>query len=535
MSDRRLDVEASPRPPSTHSDGSPVSQENKPPARTPLPKVQLAIACFVRVTEPIAFMALFPYINQMLLETGVVDDPRKTGFYAGLIESIFAIAELCTVFQWGAASDRWGRKPVLLVGCVGAALSSVLFGFSTNFPMMVITRVINGLANGNVAVLKSVIGELCDETNQSIAFSFFPLSMAIGTILASTIGGYLPHITDQYPYLGRSFPILAQYPYLFPCLVAGAFPLLGGLVAWIWMEETLPSKEPNKKSTRSNQEAAPLLAQPHATVHYSSTDDGDVRLEGAADHHNTDRPLDTEEEDEAPVSFRDLLTPDINAMMTSFGLLQLQGTSFLGLLPLFCFTPTFSGGLSFPSSKIGLAMSIRGVSTIFVQLFAFPWLSSKVGILQLYKALVMLFIPAFFILPICNLLARHGQDVGVWIGLSASMILYAIGNMAFSCNLIMTNEAAPNRRSLGAINGLSQAVSSLMRAVGPGTTSTLFALSVDKNALGGQLVIPVVLTIDEIEYLLDQLPPPDKEEDSIVTKLRERLQQSLTEVRKGAE
>ncbi|WVW81339.1 hypothetical protein I302_103330 [Kwoniella bestiolae CBS 10118] len=47
--------------------------------------------------------------------------------------------------------------------------------------------------------------------------------------------------------------------------------------------------------------------------------------------------------------------------------------------------------------------------------------------------------------------------------------------------------------------------------------------------------IPVVLTIDEIEYLLDQLPPPDKDEDKMVSKLRETLKRSLEEVRKGAE
>ncbi|ORX41254.1 hypothetical protein BD324DRAFT_678620 [Kockovaella imperatae] len=47
--------------------------------------------------------------------------------------------------------------------------------------------------------------------------------------------------------------------------------------------------------------------------------------------------------------------------------------------------------------------------------------------------------------------------------------------------------------------------------------------------------IPVVLTIDEIEYLLDQLPAPDKDEDALVTKLRETLKRSLEEVRKNAE
>ncbi|KAI7848824.1 hypothetical protein BDC45DRAFT_574436 [Circinella umbellata] len=46
---------------------------------------------------------------------------------------------------------------------------------------------------------------------------------------------------------------------------------------------------------------------------------------------------------------------------------------------------------------------------------------------------------------------------------------------------------------------------------------------------------PIVLTIDEAEYLLDQLPMPDREEDATVTKLREKLRELLTELRKGAE
>lgn len=47
--------------------------------------------------------------------------------------------------------------------------------------------------------------------------------------------------------------------------------------------------------------------------------------------------------------------------------------------------------------------------------------------------------------------------------------------------------------------------------------------------------IPVILTIDQIEYLLDQIPPPDKDEDELVTKLREQLKTSLEAVREGAE
>ncbi|KAH9887603.1 hypothetical protein C8Q73DRAFT_794609 [Cubamyces lactineus] len=46
---------------------------------------------------------------------------------------------------------------------------------------------------------------------------------------------------------------------------------------------------------------------------------------------------------------------------------------------------------------------------------------------------------------------------------------------------------------------------------------------------------PIVLTIDEAEYLLDQLPPPSADEDPMATKLRKRLQELLTALRAGAE
>ncbi|KDR66240.1 hypothetical protein GALMADRAFT_259538 [Galerina marginata CBS 339.88] len=46
---------------------------------------------------------------------------------------------------------------------------------------------------------------------------------------------------------------------------------------------------------------------------------------------------------------------------------------------------------------------------------------------------------------------------------------------------------------------------------------------------------PIVLTIDETEYLLDQIPPPSPDDDELVKKLRKRLQDLLTELRRGAE
>ncbi|KAF7343746.1 hypothetical protein MSAN_01955200 [Mycena sanguinolenta] len=46
---------------------------------------------------------------------------------------------------------------------------------------------------------------------------------------------------------------------------------------------------------------------------------------------------------------------------------------------------------------------------------------------------------------------------------------------------------------------------------------------------------PIILTIDEAEYLLDQMPPPDAADDELVKKLRQRLRDLLSQLRAGAE
>ena len=218
------------------------------------------------------------------------------------------------------------------------------------------------------------------------------MCLNVGILIASFIGGTFGS-SAGFPALTRSFPIFKTYPYLLPNVLAALLPLLAAIVAWIWLEETLPDK-PDSESDQT----------------LTGSDDGSTKEE---------------------TSLKALFTPHINTIMFSFAILSLLGGAQTALQPLFAFTPIKDGGLGFGDQQIGYAMSIRSVATIAVQLFAFPWLQRKCGTLRLFRWLMVLWIPTYIGLPFCNALARSGHPIAVWLLLSFTLLCSAIANMAF--------------------------------------------------------------------------------------------------------
>ena len=69
------------------------------------------------------------------------------------------------------------------MGLFGISLSMYCFGLATTFPGLVISRALNGALNGNIGVMKSMMGELTDETNIARAFAFQPLAWSTGATI----------------------------------------------------------------------------------------------------------------------------------------------------------------------------------------------------------------------------------------------------------------------------------------------------------------------------------------------------------------
>lgn len=149
---------------------------------------------------------------------------------------------------WGSFSDKYGRRPIILMGLFGTALTNTLFGFSTTYRWALITRTLCGAVNANIGIIRSMVGEMTDHTNHARAFSMLPLTMGVGSVLGPMLGALLVKPVEHFPgfFAWLNSPAITsfftQHPYSLPCIVGSGFCFAGAVFGYFFLEETLPSK-----------------------------------------------------------------------------------------------------------------------------------------------------------------------------------------------------------------------------------------------------------------------------------------------------
>ena len=184
-------------------------------------------------------MSIFPYAYRMIESFNLTQDETQVSIYAGMLITAFAFAEFSTGLLWGRVSDRIGRKPVLIMGLFGTALSMISFGFARNLPAAIVARALGGLLNGNVGVLQTTVAELVTKKeHQPRAYSIMPFVWSVGSIIGPAMGGALAMPCDSYPSLFARGSLWDKYPFLLPNLMCVFVLCLGILNGILFLEET---------------------------------------------------------------------------------------------------------------------------------------------------------------------------------------------------------------------------------------------------------------------------------------------------------
>ncbi|KAG6807357.1 hypothetical protein H0H92_007876 [Tricholoma furcatifolium] len=442
-----------------HSNNEGIANEETPllsrPKPNPLPWFQISIVLLLQVAEPLTSLSIYPYITQLVSELDITGgDHRKVGYYAGMIESLFFVAEAMTVLHWSRLSDQIGRKPILLIGLFGVTVSTLSFGLSRTFWGLVVSRCMCGLLNGNVGVMKSVMGDLTDSTNRAEGFSLMPMVWAAGATLGPLIGGTLTKPADRFPGVFRA-TFWKEYPYFLPCLVPAALVLIAFIVTLVFFKETVHHKKLSLKSSASEETLINLVNE--------------------------------------PVPLRHILVYPVVLSIANYMSLAFLNICLDALLPLFLAMPLTIGGLGFDPATIGYVMGFYGICTGIFQALFFAKIVRRMGERAVFVAGISVMAPIFALFPLISITAHYyGVTTFTWACLILMVLLMVVMDMAFGCIFVYITASSPSKRSLGATNGLSQTAVSIIRAVGPALANSLFSVSVEHDLLWGYAVYAIL-------------------------------------------
>ncbi|EDU43745.1 ProP Permease of the major facilitator superfamily [Pyrenophora tritici-repentis] len=464
-----------------------------------LPVKQLVILSICRFAEPIALTSVFPYVPELMESFGIPQNDIAR--WAGIASSSFSICQAFTGILWGAASDRYGRKPIILFGLFNTMWTMLLWGFSVNLPMALAARALGGLSNGNVGILRTTVAELCPwKELQPRAFSVMPLVWTVGATFGPTLGGALANPLGVDPRKPRGDAFLARFPYVLPNIVAAGFFTTGILVGWLFLQETLESKKhapdlglrtgakltaffrrvlhlpSNKKHTQSERE--PLLSQ-QKPRDSETTVDATIKVK------------------EKSPTIRDALTYQTSLNLIVYTLLAMYTQAYDQLLPVFMHHPVqqagdanvslslkFAGGFGIESRRIGIIFTIFAVSSTLCQFLLFPPIARTLGVLRCLRIAFLIFPFCFFVTPFLSLIPDPlTREIAM---VALLMVRGVAGTFAFPTSTIMLTNSAPSLRVLGTINGLATSFSAFGRAAGPTLGGGLFTWGVKR----GYVIVP---------------------------------------------
>jgi MFS family permease len=119
-----------------------------------------------------------------------------SGFVVGAIMASFSLMQFLFAPAWGRLSDRIGRRPVLLVSTLGAAISYVVFGYGSTMGgapglwILLLSRMVAGICGANITVAQAYIADITPPEQRSKRMGLIGMAFGLGFVFGPILGGY---------------------------------------------------------------------------------------------------------------------------------------------------------------------------------------------------------------------------------------------------------------------------------------------------------------------------------------------------------
>jgi multidrug resistance protein len=141
--------------------------------------VVLMVTAFIDMVGLLMVLPLLPFYAKALGGSGLV---------VGVLVSSFAIAQLVASPFWGRFSDRYGRRPALLIGLTASAIAYVVFAYATSLWLLFISRIIQGAGGGTVSVIQAYVADAVPPEDRAKGLGWLSAATNAGVALGPLLG-----------------------------------------------------------------------------------------------------------------------------------------------------------------------------------------------------------------------------------------------------------------------------------------------------------------------------------------------------------
>jgi multidrug resistance protein len=188
---------------------------------------RLAVLIAVNFVDMIGFMIVLPLLPFYALKL------HATPETIGRLIASFSIAQLLAAPIWGRLSDRYGRRPALLIGLSASAAAYVVFGLATSVWLLFLSRFVQGAGGGTTGVAQAYVADTVGQGSRARALGWLSAATSAGVMVGPAIGSFAAHF-------GQAAP----------GLIAAALCLVNVFFAWRWLPESHKEPTPASMKTR---------------------------------------------------------------------------------------------------------------------------------------------------------------------------------------------------------------------------------------------------------------------------------------------
>ena len=131
-------------------------------------------------------------------------DLGNAAIWGGILATVFAVMQFIFGPTIGSLSDRFGRRPVLLVSLVIIAVDFIVMGLAHSIWLLVITRIIGGIAAATQATAAAFISDISTPENRSANFGILGATFGVGFVLGPLMGGLLGEVGLRVPFFAAA-------------------------------------------------------------------------------------------------------------------------------------------------------------------------------------------------------------------------------------------------------------------------------------------------------------------------------------------